>query len=109
MNEIEELLPALVFVSGSVSSYLVASTPLPANAHVPIAALLFAAGIAVPVAVYRATGLETSGGRCRALTNDGDRCQHPRRANEDLCRAVHQPMYERGSHVRLVEVADEPE
>lgn len=85
------------------SAWVVRETVVPHWAREIVLMALVVGPLVLVYAVLRHAGVELTGGRCRALTNDGDRCQLGRGPGDDLCH-VHQDTYD----VTLVEDAQPP-
>lgn len=83
----------VAFPAAWVSGWIVSGTAVPADYRLVVAAVLVIASTALLYGAAAALGIELTGGRCRARTNDGTRCQHPRPPGADCCRAVHQRMH----------------
>lgn len=77
-----------------ISGWIVSGTAVPADYRLVLAAGMVVASTAALYGGAAALGIELTGGQCRARTNDGDRCQHPRPPGDDCCRAVHQRMHD---------------
>lgn len=85
------------------STWIVTNTAIPAALQDVVAILLVVVPIAATVVVVQLTSYELTGGRCRAETADGSRCQLHRPPNTDLCRAVHQRCYDVDLHESALE------
>jgi hypothetical protein len=81
-----------VLLLGSVwvSGWVVDHTVVPPEYRTAVGVGLVAVGFGGVVVVAQFTSLELTGGRCRAVTNDGYRCKHSRPPNRDFCPQVHE-------------------
>lgn len=102
MEQLEDLALPAVAVSTYAGGWVVTHTAVPARWQGYVSGVLLVVGVLAVMSGARALGLDVEGGRCRAATTDGTRCQLERDAGADLCH-VHQRVHEVELHPSAVD------